>query len=706
MAVTAAGYWYAWRPLAETSGTITAPVSAPARIARDALGVPHIQASSWEDAIFLQGYAMAQDRLWQMDGMRRRAAGELAEVAGPIAAASDQEARRMALRLTADALEKALRPDERALFAAFARGVNRFLNTHRGRLPLEFTLLRYDPRPWTVRDSLLAGLEMYRTLSNSWRNELAKSALLQAGGRDKADYLYPVRTGNDPQPGSNSWALAGSKTASGKPILANDPHLEYSLPSPWYLVHLQAPGLNVTGATIIGLPAVVIGHNERIAWGVTSLQFDVQDLFEEPGGSPVNVRQSAIAVRGGRPTPLAVGFTRRGPVLAAEGGNQYSMQWTASQPGGFTFPFLDVDRARNWDEFRAALERFGGPGQNFVYADVDGNIGYQAAGWLPNRKNCPGDLPVRDGNCEWDGRIPFDQLPRAYNPSSGIVVSANQNPFPASYPYRVDGNFASPYRANQIRALLSARTQWKAEEMLAVQRDVYSAFDQFLARQIVAAFDRQKPARPQLAEAAEVLRQWDGQMGSGMAAPLVTTLVYQQLRKLIVERVAAGLNDAYQTFMARSVVERMLRERPAGWFPDYDALLLRCLTGALDEGSKIQGTKVSRWRYGPSQELRLESPVAGRLPLIGKYFNLGPVAMSGSPATVKQYTGRLGPSLRMVVDFADLEHSFANLATGESGHRLSPHYRDQWEAYLAGRSFPMQFGKVDAKDVLVIQPGN
>ena len=375
VAVMAAAYWYAWRPLPETSGTITAPVSAEARIVRDAIGVPHIQAASWEDAVFLQGYAMAQDRLWQMDGMRRRAAGELAEVAGPAAVASDLESRRMALRGTAEALERNLRSDERALFAAFARGVNRFLSSHRDRLPLEFALLRYDPRPWTVRDSLLAGLEMYRTLSNSWRNELAKRAVLQAGGRDKADYLYPVRTGSDPQPGSNAWAVAGGKTASGKPILANDPHLEYSLPSPWYLVHLQAPGLNVTGATIVGLPAVIIGHNDRIAWGVTNLQFDVQDLFAVSGGSQVNVQQSAIAVRGARPTPLALGFSRNRAVLAAEGSEQYSLQWTASQPGGFAFPFLDIDRARNWTEFRAALERFGGPGQNFVYADVEGNIG-------------------------------------------------------------------------------------------------------------------------------------------------------------------------------------------------------------------------------------------------------------------------------------------------------------------------------------------
>ncbi len=701
--VIVAAYWYAWRPLPETSGQISAPVSAAARITRDAIGVPHIQAASWEDAIFLEGYAMAQDRLWQMDGMRRRAAGELSEIAGPLAATADQESRRMGLRRTADALEQALRPDERVLFAAFARGVNLFINTHHGRLPLEFSLLRYDPRPWTVRDSLLAALEMYRTLSNSWRNELTKEAVIEAGDRAKADYLFPVRTGSDPQPGSNAWALSGAKTTSGKPLLANDPHLEFSAPSPWYLVHLQAPGLNVTGATIVGLPAVVIGHNDRIAWGVTNLQFDTQDLFEE---KTANVQQSAIAVKGSRAVPVTIGATRRGPLLAADGGHQYALQWTANQPGGFAFPFLDVDRARNWTEFRAALERFGGPGQNFVYADVEGNIGYQAAGWLPDRKDCPGDIPATDSKCEWSGRIPFAELPSIYNPPSGMIVTANQNPFPADYKHRVDGNFAAPYRANQIRALLSSRAKWKAEEMLRVQTDVYSAFDRFLAQQIIAAFDRQKPDRPQAKEAVDILRKWNGQMETGLAAPMVTSLTYRHLLKLVLDRVAAGMADRYQSFMARSVIERLLRERPEGWFPDYDALLLRCLTGALEEGSKAHGSKVSLWDYGQFQRLQIESPVGSRLPVIGTYFTFGPVPMGGSPTSVKQYSRTLGPSLRMVVDLSDLEHSFANLATGESGHRLSPHYKDQWDAYLAGRSFPMQFGKIEAKDVLVIKPVN
>ena len=704
IALAAAAYWYAWRPLPQTSGQIGAPISAEARIARDAQGVPHIQAASWEDAIFLEGYVMAQDRLWQMDGMRRRAAGELAEIVGAAALESDQEARRMNLRSIAAAQEQALKPEERAVMAAFARGLNYFIETHRDRLPVEFALLRYDPRPWSVEDSMLAGLEMYRTLTNSWRSELLKQKMLETGERAKVEYLFPVRTGQEPQPGSNAWALAGSRAAGGKPILANDPHLEFSIPSPWYLVHLKAPGLDVTGAAIIGLPAVIIGHNDRIAWGVTNLQFDVEDLYREPTGVNLRLQQDAILVKGASTIPIGVGVTPQGPLFAAEAGRQYALHWTAGAPGGFTFPFLNIDRARNWSEFRAALQGYGGPGQNFVYADTDGNIGYQAAGLLPIRKDCAGDVPAESATCQWAGYIPFEQLPSAYNPPAGMIVSANQNPFPADYAYRVDGNFAAPYRANQIHALLDSRRNWKAEEMLAVETDVYSAFDHFVAQQVVAAFDAQKPANPQTREAVQVLRAWNGQMEKGQAAPMLAELVYEQIRKRIAERAATGFGNAYQSFMAPSVIESLLRERPADWFPDYNVFLLRCLTAALEAGQKIQGSKPSRWNYGQFASLQIVNPVEGRLPFVGAYFNIGPVAMSGAPTTVKQYTRRLGPSLRMVVDLGNLEHSFANLATGESGQPLSSHYKDQWEAYYAGRSFPMQYGKVDAKNVLVVKP--
>lgn len=716
IALLAAVYWYAWRPLAQTSGEISAPVSAHAAVSRDAIGVPHINAAAWEDAIFLQGYVTAQDRLWQMDALRRLAAGELAEVVGKQALSSDQEARRLRLAALARDAEQTMPASDRAVLAAYARGVNFYIETHRDRLPVEFKLLNYDPRPWRVSDSILAGLHMYRTLTTSWRNEINKLHMLQKGDRAKVEFLYPVRTGGEAQPGSNAWALSGNRSATGKPILANDPHLEFSLPAAWYMIHLHAGDLNVSGASLPGVPAIIIGHNQRIAWGVTNLQFDVQDLYREQIDprtgrylfqgkiEQARLERGAIAVKNEKPVVFEHWITRHGPVFLNDENQNYALRWTAAEPASFQFPFFDLNRARDWKEFTAAISRFPGPGQNFVYADADGNIGYHATGKLPIRPpGCRGDVPADgpSGACEWQGFIPFEDLPGFFNPAGGEVVTANQNPFPEDYRYPVAGDFAAYYRASEIRALLDRKPKWQPQQMLDVQKDVYSVFMHFLAQQVVLAADARKSGR---SEAVDLLRDWNGQMEKGAAAPMIVTLVYDQLKKSIAERAAPGLAEAYTFPMAPAVIEKLLRTRPQDWFSDYDNLLLKCLDAALDEGAKAQGSKISRWDYGQYNGLRIQNPVAGQIPLIGKYFDIGPISMSGSPTTVKQSTGRLGPSMRMIVDFSDLDHSLQNITIGESGQPLSKHYKDQWGAYYGATSFPMQFNKIDAKEVLTIRP--
>ncbi|MGD0437915.1 MAG: penicillin acylase family protein, partial [Bryobacteraceae bacterium] len=380
LAGIAAAYWLAYRPLARTSGRISAPVSATATVVRDAIGVPYIRAANWEDAIFLQGYVTAQDRLWQMDALRRLAAGELSEIIGPATLEVDRDARRLRMRRMAEEHYRTLPPADRAVLAAYARGVNYFIETHRGRLPLEFSILRYDPRPWTVVDSLLAGLQMYRNLTTTWKEELQKSEMLESGDIAKVNFLFPSLAGTEFQPGSNAWAISGKHTASGKPLLANDPHLEFSIPSTWYQVHLQAPGLDVTGVSLPGVPCVIIGHNRRIAWGVTNLGFDVQDLYLEKidmqngrylfQGKLEQARLETewIAVKGARPMELRQWVTRHGPVSISTENRHYALRWAAAEPGSFQFPFLDLNRAGNWGEFTAAIARFPGPGQNFVYA--------------------------------------------------------------------------------------------------------------------------------------------------------------------------------------------------------------------------------------------------------------------------------------------------------------------------------------------------
>lgn len=729
LAAAAAGvYWLAYRPLPQTSGTLRAPIAGRAAIVRDALGVPHITAASTDDALFLQGYATAQDRLWQMDGLRRVAAGRLSEVFGPTMLEVDREARRLRMDRIAESNAANLTPQDRAVLAAYARGVNFFIETRRGNLPLEFSLLRYDPQPWSVKDSVLIGLYMYRGLTTSWREELQKAALLANGDREKVEFLFPNRAGNEIQPGSNAWVLAGKRTASGRPLLANDPHLEYSMPGIWHMVHLKAPGLDVAGVALPGVPCVILGHNDRIGWGATNIQFDVQDLYIEKldpqTGRYVfagNVEQARlerelIPVRGASPEAYTAWVTRHGAVFR-EGSRYLALRWAAAD-GGFGFPFLDLNRARNFQEFTAALARYPGPGQNFVYADVDGNIGYQATGRLPIRNTYDGTVPVdgSTGEYEWQGYIPFDQLPRVYNPPSGIIVTANQNPFPATYSYQVSGNFASPYRSTQVYDLLVKRNGWQADDIVRIQKDVYSGFHHFLARQVLAAYDRRGVSSPGLSEAVAILRSWNGQMETG-AAPVVTTLVFQHLKKAVAERASPGKGLDYDVplpvevdsvQLAPVVIENLLRERPKGWFADFDQVLLTAFLDAMAEGRRSQGRDVYNWSWGKYNQLRLAHPIGNRIPYLGKfvakYFDIGPVTQSGSSTSVKQTSHRLGPSMRMALDFADLDKSRMNLLTGESGQVLSKHYKDQWEAWYYGRTFPMQFGKVESKSTLTVVP--
>jgi penicillin amidase len=714
----AAVYWFAYRPLPQTSGAIAAPVLERASAARDRLGVPHIHAATPEDALFVQGYVTAQDRLWQMDGLRRLSGGDLAEIIGPAGRASDQESRRLRLRRIAESAYLTIPAADRKALTAYARGVNYFIDTHAGRYPLEFGALDYDPRPWSAIDSILVGLHMFRDLTTTWRDEVIKRNMLMDGNQVKVNFLFPVRSGSELQPGSNAWAVAGSHTASGKPLLSNDMHLEWSIPGIWYMAHLQAPGLNVSGVTLPGVPGVIAGHNDRIAWGLTNLHYDVQDLYIEKINDAngqylykgqveqARAERELVRVRHGEPLQFVLWVTRHGPVIVAEGKDRMALRWVAADPGIFQFPFLDIDRARNWQEFNAALARYPGPGQNFVYADIDGNIGYHAAGKLPIRRNYYGDVPVdgSSGEFEWDGFIPYDQLPSAYNPPAGLIVTGNQNPFPADFAYHVNGNFGSPYRARQIRDRLSSRNGWRAEDMLSVQTDVYSGFSHYLAKSIVAAYDRRKAHNPDLEDAIALLRNWNGQMDKDEAAPLVATFAYQHLRRAVAESASPNHGAAYEFQMAPAVLETLLRTRPAGWFPDYDLLLLRVLADGVDEGRRIQGRTVRKWRYGDYLRLTITHPVGHSLPLVGKYFDIGPVLMSGSATTLKQTSVRLGPSMRMDADLGDWDRSLLNVTIGQSGQILSRHYKDEWDHYYEGRSYPMQFGKVDAPNVLEFVP--
>lgn len=697
-----AAYWYAYRPLPQTSGTVTVPgLGGKVTVRRDAQGVPHIEATSADDLFFAQGYVVAQDRLFQLELGRRQAAGELAELVGAAALESDLDARRLRLRRLADMHAASMPAADRAPIAAFARGINHYVETHRDRLPVEFRILGADPAPWTIADSVLVGLQMFRSMTTSYREELTKRSLLASGAEPaKVERLFPTRTGSEPLPGSNAWAISGRFTKSGKPLLASDPHLGFSVPSVWYQVHLKSPELNAAGVQLPGLPGVAIGHNGKIAWGITSLGFDVQDLYQEPPASAIRQEREVVrSSNGGTLADLSYSVTAHGPVIVNDGATPLALRWTAADPGSFAYPFVELNRASNWEEFRRALARHPGPGFNFVYADREGNIGLQVAGRLPVRRKSGGDVPHAPGAAadEWDGVIPFDQLPSVYNPPSGMVVSGNQNPFPANYPYRVSGGFAPHYRAKQIEAMLARGKAWEPEGMLRIQRDVYSPFSHLLAQQLAAAFRTRKATNPDLVEAVARLEKFNGQMAAESPEALLVTLAYQHLRKAVGQRAAPNLGATYDSGMSTAVLEGLLRERPADWFPDWDQLLVRVLLDAVEEGRRMQGVTFANWRYGAYNQLKMEQPVMSAIPWLGRrYYTIGPVPMSGSTTTVKQTTSRIGPSMRFVADLADWDRSLLNITLGQSGQALSGHRKDQWQRYLAGESLPMQFDKVDA----------
>ena len=702
-------YWWGYRPLPQTSGQIAAPLEKAAEVVRDDLGVPHISAGADEDLFFLQGFVTAQDRLFQMDYLRRKAAGRLAEILGPAALTHDRRVQTLGLEEAAESYARNLDAGARRVLAAYARGVNFFLERRAGRLPVEFTLLRYDPRPWRIADSLLVALEMFRALSSTWRADLARYSMIQTGEPDRVRRLYPVWSGLEPPLGSNAWAVAGERTASRKPLLAGDPHLEFTVPPIWYQVHLRSPGYHVAGMSLPGLPGVIIGHNDRIAWSVTSLQFDVQDLYLEridPAtgqylyrGSVHRARRRAgrLRVRGARPVVVNTWVTHHGPVAAELRGRRFALRWVALELEGFHYPIPAINRARNWQEFREALREFPGPALNFVYADVDGNIGLQVAGKLPVR-DYDGAYPQdgASGKFEWKGYIPFEDLPVVFNPPSGIVATANQNPFPRDYPYRVSGRFAPGYRARRIRELLSKGQAWTAEGMLAVQIDVYDAFLHRLAERVAGAWDRRPQDDPKLAEAVEELRRWDGRMDKDSPAALIARLVFQHLRREVAEQAARGAALLYDSPMAAPVIEQLLEERPGDWFADYDALLVGALADACAEAQRMFGGRPQQWRYGRWNRLTPSGGLLTRLPVVGRYFRFRPVGLSGSPNTVLQVNGAVMPSARMVLDLADWENSRYVLPFGESGQRFSKHFRDQWPAYLQGRAFPSQYQHIRA----------
>jgi len=777
-------YSIARSPLPELDGSIAlSGLSAKVRVARDSHGFPTIEAATVEDVFFAQGYVTAQDRLWQMDAMRRAAAGELSEVLGPDLLKVDRQQRILGLRAAAENAEKNLSPRDRSHFEAYARGVNAFIESHRDRLSLEFRLLKYAPRSWTVNDSLVVGARMVQDLNHySYRRALIREKILARLGPELTADLYVNSSWRDRPPtemrpemdeapasdtdddddddeegeptvkstslmstlaeaeadafrsGSNDWVVSGQHTVTGKPLLSNDMHLGYQMPNLWFAAHLKSGSFDVAGVTLPGYPYVIVGHNQRIGWGFTNVgptvedvyieEFNAQGQYKTPiGWRDPQRRREVIHVKGQPDVDLDVITTRHGPIiseLVPGETRRIALRWTLYD--GVTQPFFDIDSAQNWDEFRKAFSNLSAPGQNVVYGDNDGNIGYQATGNVPIRAAGDGSLPVSGSNDahDWKGYIPFDDLPHIYNPPSGILATANGRIAPNGYKSSLSTEWEAPWRTDRIYRVLESGKKFSPADMLALQMDISSTYDRFCADKFVYALDHAANLSDRAKKARDILRDWNGRMTADSAAPTIETRSRQELMRLLLEPKLGVATDnatsgelswkSYTWSMSTVWLENVLTKQPARWLPagysDYGALLTAAVESALRQPAVPKD--VTQWRWGKVYPLEIEHPVLRHLPLIGRFAGPGVRPLSGSGYTVKAVSRDHGPSERITWNFADFDQSTLNLVTGESGIFLSPHYMDEWKAWYEGSTFAFPFTPAaverNKKHELTLQP--
>ncbi|HEY8561524.1 MAG TPA: penicillin acylase family protein [Pyrinomonadaceae bacterium] len=740
-----------------------------ATVRRDARAIPYIEAANDADLYFAQGFVTASDRLWQMDLLRRVARGELAEIFGKQVVKEDERWRRYGFSRIAEESLTTLNPQLKKALEDYARGVNAYIATlDKETLPIEFRILQYHPAPWKPTDTICLGKILAEGLSSTYRLDLIRASLRNLPqdkladltnnvtpfdvvlfGTDAAQKRTAERTGKDEMritngdlrfaerdaalrenslarvglyaedlAASNNWVISGKRTADGKPLLANDPHLQPAAPGIWYLTHLSAPNVRVSGVTFPGVPGIVLGHNEHIAWGATNVGPDVQDLYRETfndrgeyqtpaGWEKAVTRREEIKVRVNPLAPatetqvLETQETRNGAIITDETGQKWALKWTARDPRNQEFEaFFLLNRAKNWREFQNALKTYGGATQNFVYADASGNIGWIAAGKIPLRRKGDGALPydgaTSDG--DWTGYIPFEELPRLYNPPSGLIVTANQRIVGTDYKYFgvVSRDAASPWRARRIYDLLKDKTRVTMDDVRDAQLDVYSGVYAELAKEIVAA----NAASP---ETVETLKNWDGKMTADSKAALLVN----EIRNCAASKI--GEENKVPGYIVRErVLYWAIRDKAARWLPkaftSYADLLKACdlESRASLASAKRFGADETKWRWGGSFVANFQHPLA-IVPLVGAQFAARFTDVNGSGVTPNVGAN---VSMRLIASPGNWDATRHVIPLGQSGDPNSPHWKDQFEAWRSGAPalFPFTKAAVEqaAKEIVFL----
>jgi penicillin amidase len=777
------------RTLPTLSGTVTFPgLSAPVTVTRDLYGVPHIVAANTKDLIAAQGYVHAQDRLFQMFQLRAAGQGRLAELFSPGFVDADRFLRTVGFRRAAEAELAQLDPKVREWLEDYARGVNEFLHTHGDSLPLEFVLLGIGVEDWTPVDTVAFGKLQAWDLSNTWGDDLVRTDIAAKIGSENIAKLFPPYPGDAPtitgsaptghsalvnaynrqvrpflpdmdlsEIGSNNWVLSGDKTHTGKPLLANDPHLGVSNPSPWYQVHLTAldGSLDVVGFGFAGTPGIVTGHNRDIAWGVTNTGTDVMDVFIEkldPAGHPgqyqsggnwvpLQLITETIKVKGGEAVTQVVRLTNHGPILTdpflaatvtttptmpygKSITDVVALKWSALEPGKLFEAAYGFQTAKNWEEFRAALSKWDVPGQNFVYADREGNIGYQMTGKVPVRKAGDGlvAIPGWTGEGDWTGWLPYERMPNVYNPPEGYIATANNKPF-SDPSLNIPGHWSAPWRISRIEEMIKAREKLDIAYIETMLRDTQSS----VAKKWQPVLANLKPSGEREMQAVELFTLWDGNLDSGSnSAALYQFTVARAMSETFADELGEELFVGYAT-TSRSPIRalELLLDKPDDPLWDRtdttqketrDDTLLRALTTATNDMHSAMGDNKDDWEWGKVHRIVPTHPF-GSQPIIGGAFNLSPEPIAGDMTTVavagftaydSGFAVDLHQSYRMIIDLGDWNNSKTILATGQSGQPFARHWGDQYAKWLAFQYNPMLYEPANLQrelgSVLVLQP--